>query len=72
MKYFIDTRDVAKGSFPEEEVSPEQLVEIYSHFDKAAARRLRAAGVIKFTSPGVVTLLDGALGFRAEQVSFTP
>ena len=36
MKYIIDTHDVAKGSFPEEEISPEQFVEIYSHFDKAA------------------------------------
>ena len=36
MKYFIDTHDVAKGSFPEEEISPEQFVEIYGHFDKAA------------------------------------
>ena len=30
------------------------------------------AGAFKFASPGVVSLRDGALGFRAEQVSFTP
>ena len=35
MKYFIDTHDREKGSYPQEEISKEQFVEIYKIFEKA-------------------------------------
>ena len=35
MKYFIDTHDRAKASFPAEEVTQEQFLAIYSGFDEA-------------------------------------
>ena len=36
MPYFIDTHDVAKGSFPEGKVTPEEFIEIFDGFDEAA------------------------------------
>ena len=35
MKYFIDTHDRTKNSFPAEEVSQEQFLAIYSDMDEA-------------------------------------
>ena len=35
MKYFIDTHDRTKNSFPAEEVSQEQFLAIYSGMDEA-------------------------------------
>ena len=35
MKYFIDTHDREKGSYPQEEISKEQFVEMYKLFEKA-------------------------------------
>lgn len=37
MKYFIDTHDKAKGSFPEQALSKSEFVEIYGGFDAACA-----------------------------------
>ena len=38
MKYFIDTHDRAKGSYPERELSAEEFVEVYSGFDEACEK----------------------------------
>ena len=38
MKYFIDTHDKTKGSFPEEELSEQQFFEQFDALDKAAGR----------------------------------
>ncbi|HEX2711464.1 MAG TPA: nickel-binding protein [Candidatus Acidoferrales bacterium] len=35
MKYFIDTHDRAKGSFPKEELTDTGFIAIYGGFDKA-------------------------------------
>lgn len=35
MKYFIDTHDVAKGTFPERALTSEEFIETFSEFDKA-------------------------------------
>lgn len=35
MKYFIDTHDRTKGSWPEAEVTEAEFIEIYSQFEKA-------------------------------------
>ena len=35
MKYFIDTHDKSKGSWPSESVSGDEFIEIYSGFEKA-------------------------------------
>jgi len=35
MKYFIDTHDRAKGSFPAEELSAAEFIAIYGGFEKA-------------------------------------
>jgi hypothetical protein len=37
MKYFIDTHDKTKGSFPAQELTREEFVEIYGKFDDACA-----------------------------------
>ncbi len=36
MKYFLDTHDVAKGTFPEGVNTPEEFVEAFNRFDKAS------------------------------------
>ncbi len=38
MKYFIDTHDRAKGSYPERELSAEEFVEMYGGFDEACEK----------------------------------
>ena len=38
MKYFIDTHDRAKGSYPEQALSAEEFVELYSGFDEACEK----------------------------------
>ena len=38
MKYFIDTHDRAKGSYPERELSAEEFVEMHSGFDGACEK----------------------------------
>ncbi|HYK38682.1 MAG TPA: nickel-binding protein [Candidatus Eremiobacteraceae bacterium] len=35
MKYFIDTHDRTKGSWPKEGVSEAEFIEIYAQFEKA-------------------------------------
>jgi len=35
MKYFIDTHDITKGSWPAEGVSEAQFLETYAQFEKA-------------------------------------
>ena len=35
MKYFIDTHDREKASFPAQDISEEQFIEIYGGFEKA-------------------------------------
>lgn len=35
MKYFIDTHDRTRGSWPEAEVSEAEFIEIYSRFEQA-------------------------------------
>jgi hypothetical protein len=35
MKYFIDTHDRSKGSWPSESVSDDEFIEIYNGFEKA-------------------------------------
>jgi hypothetical protein len=35
MKYFIDTHDRSKGSWPSQPVSESEFIEIYSGFEKA-------------------------------------
>jgi hypothetical protein len=37
MKYFIDTHDRTKGSWPKENVTAEEFVEIYAKFEDAVA-----------------------------------
>lgn len=37
MKYFIDTHDRTKGSWPNENVTAEEFVEIYAKFEDAVA-----------------------------------
>jgi len=35
MKYFIDTHDRSKGSWPQEKVSGNEFIDIYSNFETA-------------------------------------
>lgn len=35
MKYFMDTHDRNKGSFPKEQITEEQFIETYAGFEKA-------------------------------------
>ena len=35
MKYFIDTHDITKGSWPKDGVSEAEFIEIYAEFEKA-------------------------------------
>ena len=53
MKYFIDTHDRTKNSFPAEDVSQEQFVAIYSGMDEAL---LSEGG---FVTGAHVNLADG-------------
>jgi hypothetical protein len=39
MKYFMDTHDRAKGSWPEQEISESEFVRIYHGFAKAVAEQ---------------------------------
>lgn len=39
MKYFMDTHDRARGSFPEEEISEEEFLRRYDEFGKAIAEQ---------------------------------
>ena len=45
MKYFIDTHDKTKESFPQEAVTEAQFIEVYGGFDKACEdERVTAVG----------------------------
>ncbi|HEX3827155.1 MAG TPA: nickel-binding protein [Sporichthyaceae bacterium] len=53
MKYFIDTHDRTKGSFPAQEVTQEQFVAMYRGFEQA----LQAEG--GFATGAHLNLADG-------------
>ncbi len=50
MKYFIDTHDKTKGSFPKEELTEQQFFDNFDALDEAAAqaRRFRARRACQF------------------------
>jgi hypothetical protein len=55
MKYFIDTHDKTKGSFPKEELTEQQFFDNFDALDKAAG----------FGAFGHAALLEALLSFGA-------
>jgi len=39
MKYFMDTHDRSKGSWPQDDISEEEFLEVYAEFGRAVAEQ---------------------------------